>query len=82
MSDLQTADAILADIDDVIDRMGADEQIAELKRQVIELTRSNAELEAFAQIAGHDLRTPLRSIVQFSELLDRRYRETIDDDGR
>lgn len=36
-----------------------------------DLTRSNKELERFAFIASHDLKTPLRSIISFTDLLDK-----------
>ncbi|WP_052351950.1 PAS domain S-box protein [Deinococcus pimensis] len=55
---------------------------AELRRANAELRRSNAELERFAFVASHDLQEPLRTIASFSELIDQRYRDTLDERGR
>ncbi len=53
--------------------LGAHTDITELKRAEEELTAalaSNRELEQFAYLASHDLREPLRVVVNYLELLE------------
>jgi len=53
---------------------------AEDKREQlnIKLKRSNKELEQFAYIASHDLKSPLISISSFADLLKQQYKDKLD----
>lgn len=60
--------------------VSADRQRREaLERALIELRRSNQELEQFAGVVSHDLAAPLAVISGYLELLADNYRDDLDD---
>ncbi len=57
------------------------ERTRELEEVINEFKRSNEELEQFAHVASHDLREPLRMITSFLQLLEKRYKDQLDQDA-
>lgn len=53
-----------------------------LEEEKLNLERMNQELDGFAHVVSHDLRAPLRGILQFSELLRRQSGDRLDEEGR
>lgn len=71
---------------DISQQRTAEKTLSEAHRQLTEraaeLARSNEDLSQFAHVASHDLRSPLRTIIQLSQLLQRNHGEKLADDGR
>jgi light-regulated signal transduction histidine kinase (bacteriophytochrome) len=69
---------VLGIYEDITDRKSAEQRLLE---QNDELQRSNLDLEQFAYVSSHDLQTPLRNIVLFAQMLERRYKGVLDSEA-
>ncbi len=66
-------------VEDITTRKQAEEKLGVA---IVDLERSNKELEQFAYVASHDLQEPLRKVASFTQLLAERYSDKLDDEAR
>jgi PAS domain S-box-containing protein len=61
--------------------IGSNTEIHEQKEKEAELRRANEDLQQFAYSASHDLQEPIRNVAVYSEIIARRYRRVLDEEG-
>jgi len=52
------------------------------ERLLVQLTDSNTELERFAYVASHDMQEPLRMVLNFTQVIVRKYADVLDEEGK
>ncbi len=68
--------------DEVFAGMLVVQDVTERREYQRQLEASNERLEQFAYAASHDLQEPLRMVSSYIQLIDQRYGDAFDEDGR
>lgn len=78
---MEENERILNEHNTILERR-VEEGKAALKEYAQKLEKSNRELTDFAHVASHDLKAPIRGILSFSQLFERRNKDKFDDTDR
>jgi len=83
---LEGEEVLLEAFVDITDRLQAEQELEKLNKDlesaVWELRRANKELQEFAYITAHDLKTPLRGIGTLANWISTDYADKFDEQGK
>ncbi len=82
-------DQLIVTFNDITEKKKAENEVEEYKKNLEvlvaqrteQLRSANREMEDFVYSVSHDLKAPLRSIMGFSEIISKRYKDNLKDEG-
>ena len=73
---------ILATFEDLTNEKMVNKYLLEKNNELQRYIDSNSQLENFAYMASHDLKEPLRTICNFTQILEKKYKDKLDADAK